>query len=234
MENNHKQANTSSEVNPILKTPTLINGVDDYEFEFNCITTSSSFWDPYQDSPADRFFLNGKLQPHSFPWSSSDGGSGATSRTSSVSSKDSLMWSRSNSVNSKSSRCSSARTGADDHVVIENKSGNDKNTLKGLKRQDLCKYKLGCSKRWQLIISAPALDPFVPRRRNTKSAECLIQGKIMSPEKITGDEGEEKGSNEKLRVWRRMLRSIVAKCKACHAMEYRSVDDDFPGKRMLE
>ncbi|KAL9267722.1 hypothetical protein AKJ16_DCAP07166 [Drosera capensis] len=194
MENNHKQANASSEENPILKSQTLSNAVDDvYEFEFSCITTSSTLWDPYQDSPADRFFLNGKLLPHSFPWRSSDGGSRATSRTSSVSSKDSLMWSRSNSVNSKSSSCSSARTSANDREqVIENKSGHDKVTLKGLKSQDLCKYKLGCSKRWQLLIATPALDPFVRLRRRTKSAECLMQGK-MSTEKIKGDEGEEKG-----------------------------------------
>ncbi|KAL9272832.1 hypothetical protein AKJ16_DCAP04561 [Drosera capensis] len=84
------------------------------------------------------------------------------------------MWSRSNSVNSKSSSCSSARTRANDRdQVIENKSGLDKVTLK-------------------------AFDPFVPRRRRTKSAECVIQGK-MSPEKIKDDEGEEKRSNEKSR-----------------------------------
>ncbi|GAB4846469.1 hypothetical protein Ancab_025474 [Ancistrocladus abbreviatus] len=82
------------------------------EFKFGCITPSSSLGDSTKDSPADQFFLNGKLLPHSFPTGScrSDN-SHTTSRTSSISSKDSLMWSRSNNTSNRSSNnYNSART----------------------------------------------------------------------------------------------------------------------------
>ncbi|GAB4846464.1 hypothetical protein Ancab_025469 [Ancistrocladus abbreviatus] len=101
---------SSGERPPSPNTPT--DNQNNNEFEFGCITPSSSLGDSTKDSPADQFFLNGKLLPHSFPTRSYESdNSQTTSRTSSISSKDSLMWSRSNSTSSRSSsNCSSSRT----------------------------------------------------------------------------------------------------------------------------
>ncbi|KAL2506992.1 uncharacterized protein Fot_30639 [Forsythia ovata] len=73
------------------------------EFEFECVTPKTP------DSPADHLFLNVRLLPHIFPLKSANSFNYSRS-TSSISSKDSLMSSRSNGTNNRRSNCSSART----------------------------------------------------------------------------------------------------------------------------
>ncbi|XP_010535080.1 PREDICTED: uncharacterized protein LOC104810461 [Tarenaya hassleriana] len=71
---------------------------DDLDFEFGSLTPSSPSQDPFSgNSPADHFFFNGRLLPHSFPTSRS---ARTISRTTSEAS------SGSNSSNSRSSCCS--------------------------------------------------------------------------------------------------------------------------------
>ncbi|GAB4846445.1 hypothetical protein Ancab_025450 [Ancistrocladus abbreviatus] len=200
---------SSGKMSPSPNTPTY--NQNNVEFEFGCITPSSSLGDSTKDSPVDQFFLNGKLLPYSFPTGSyGSDNSQTTSRTSSISSKDSLMWSRSNSTSSRSSsNCSSTRTSSSEvseRRTVQNKIAGQyrRSTNLGQKCEDqYYKYQHGSSKRWQFITAAP--------------------GKL-SPKK-KGSDHEEEGS-----VWRRVLRSMVKTCKARHAMETAVEDDNVKRK----
>ncbi|GMH24274.1 hypothetical protein Nepgr_026117 [Nepenthes gracilis] len=234
----------TGETNPYPACP--IGGRDDEEFEFGCIKPSSPTGDPNKSSPADQFFLNGKLLPHSFPAQTRIGASDAsraTSRTSSVSSKDSLLWSRSNSTNSRSSNCSSARTSSSE--ALERKmvqiskvaggqgsNGGRTEVNLGQKQQDRrYKYQHGSSQRWQFITAAPVLDPSLSRRRRSSSAEFRTPGALTTPNpKKKAENSGEKGSDERCGFWQRVLRSAVATCKACHAID-RTVEDVDCGRQ---
>ncbi|GAB2284485.1 hypothetical protein Dimus_018937 [Dionaea muscipula] len=260
MENLKQESIGGENSNSTLEAGKLSTGIKVYEFEFcSLITTNSAFGDPNdEDSPADRFFLNGKLLPHSFPAAqtksssstvSSSSSSAATSRTSSLSSKDSLMWSRSSSVNTSVGQViinndHNRSAGQQDKVSlldIDNEKNYRNIVTRQLKYQDQCNkydhhHRCG-STRWRFIYAAAALDPsHVSRRRRSKSRDqCLIKVKT-SPELIKGDKSEAKGScNDKSGVWQRILRSIVATCKACHAMD-RPVEEeeDFLGNDGVE
>ncbi|GAB4849484.1 hypothetical protein Ancab_004278 [Ancistrocladus abbreviatus] len=217
----------------MLSSPGTPTDSQNDEFEFGCITPSPPLDDSNKDSPADQFFMNGKLLPHSFPKRGGYGSDNSrmTSRTSSTGSKDSLMWSRSNSTNSRSSNCSSARTSSSEvseRRMLQNRiAGQHRRSALGQKCEDqFYKYQHGSSQRWQFIAAAPVLDPSLSRRRRSSSTE-FMQGKL-SPRKEGSDHDHEKRCG-----WQRILRSVVKTCKACHAMETAVVDDDFNGNLEL-
>ncbi|KAL1188447.1 hypothetical protein V5N11_030657 [Cardamine amara subsp. amara] len=93
MEDDRKNIPNSGEINPDTSSSS--------DFEFGSLTPSSPLQDPFsENSPADHFFLNGRLLPHAFPAST-------TTTTRSVSRTTSENTFRSNSTSSRSSVSSS-------------------------------------------------------------------------------------------------------------------------------
>ncbi|XP_021667373.2 probable membrane-associated kinase regulator 1 [Hevea brasiliensis] len=116
----HHQKTSCRDIFSFPSTPSQVQD-SDFHFEFGCFTPVSPSTDPCKTSPADHLFYNGRLLPNSFPVLQQQQTPttamvfvGSISRASSrncISSKDSLITSRSNSVNSsRSSVSSSART----------------------------------------------------------------------------------------------------------------------------
>nr|XP_043626054.1 uncharacterized protein LOC122597535 [Erigeron canadensis] len=151
---------------------------------------------------ADHLFSNGKFLLHTFPLQPKNITSCTFSRTCSVSSKDSLLSSRSNSTNSSSSSCSSARTSTSDSstgfamktTISPSRSPAHYNT---------CYLP---AQRWQFMAPVPMLN-----RRTSQRRRCEDQKQKGSPENkkcIT-----KKGCCQKLFRW------FVSSCIQCHAME---------------
>ncbi|XP_021719339.1 uncharacterized protein LOC110687012 [Chenopodium quinoa] len=244
---------------------------DQSEFEFgSCVTpdsptmsssdvTKNNLVDDFSTtSPADQFFLNGRLLPHDFPvvhmTSSStrasfsgreNMGPGATvtlSRgtsagsnrsgscgSSQYSSKDySLVSSRSNSTNSsRGSTCSTCTSNArisssevtSDRKTFPNRMHSVKE--KNVSNSPLGKYykfgASGSSQRWQFITAVPVLGPSQSRRGRRENGG----GTGTSPRMMRDVGSKEKrgGDNNNGSFLYKILRSVVATCKACHAME---------------
>ncbi|KAK7317711.1 hypothetical protein RJT34_02163 [Clitoria ternatea] len=185
------------------------------EFEFGSLTPSSPTTEPFTTSPADQLFLNGRLQPHSFPLLQHHHG---TSRTSS---KDSLLSSRSNSTNSS---CSSARTSSSDcsetrlfhNKVVKTSTAAYVNVIINKPMVSSSHHQAyGCSQRWQYITPVPVLnrDGSIRRKRDVK------QGKKKEEEGTKRNNNKKKNKGVKLRFGRRIFRWFVMACRECHAME---------------
>ncbi|XP_019412712.1 PREDICTED: uncharacterized protein LOC109325021 [Lupinus angustifolius] len=193
----------------------------DSEFEFGSLTPDSPSSDPCRTSPADKLFFNGRLQPHSFPviFHRPIGPAIATSHTSSISSKDSLVSSRSNSTNSSRS---SARTSSSDNserrlfhnkVSVSLTSSYSKGSYTVNRSVALGHNKqYRCSRRWQYITPVPALNRDASKRRS---------GDMKQRKKEEGKKRRKKKkvSRVGLRFVRRILRWFVITCRECHAME---------------
>ncbi|KAF1896405.1 hypothetical protein Lal_00034103 [Lupinus albus] len=194
----------------------------DSDFEFGSLTPDSPSSDPCRTSPADHLFFNGRLQPHSFPVTFHRP-IGATIASSSISSKDSLVSSRSNSTNSRSSCSSSARTSSSDNS--ERRLFYNKVSLTSSYSKDPCtvtrsvvlghNQAYGCSKRWQYITPVPSLNRVASKRRSgdMKQENKKEKGKKKKKRK------KEKVSGVRLRFLRKILRWFVMACRECHAME---------------
>ncbi|KAJ4726346.1 Membrane-associated kinase regulator [Melia azedarach] len=221
MENRRKMS-CSGEIFSFPNTP---NQEQDSDFEFGCLTPDSPSQDPSRNSPADHLFFNGKLLPHSFPCqqpptaaSIIDNIYRATSRTSSVSSKDSLMSSRSNSTNSRSSSCSSARTSSSDNserkLLYYNRAAYKTTTASKMVTAQL----YGSSQRWQYLTPVPALKRDVSQRKN-----C---GVLLKEELRSKSQREKKKNSERTTgTCRRFFMSFLFACRECHAMEPSTKDD---------
>ncbi|KAL1363430.1 hypothetical protein AAHE18_03G148800 [Arachis hypogaea] len=203
------------------------------DFEFESLTPDSPSSDPCRTSPADHLFFNGRLQPHSFPLFQHHHHSiSTTSRTSSISSKDSLMSSRSNSINSRgSSSCSSsARTSASDgserrllHSKLSSLSSSASPSCKGVymgKRTMVSAHPqvYGCSQRWQYLTPVPALNRDASKKRTGEVKQKKKEDKkTKKKKKMMKKKNKEK--KVRLRFGRKILRWFVMACKECHAME---------------
>ncbi|KAJ0801623.1 hypothetical protein HanPI659440_Chr03g0119311 [Helianthus annuus] len=170
---------------------------------------------------ADQLFSNGKLLHHSFPVQPTNftvPKSLILSRTSSISSKGSLMSSRSNSSNSSSnsnsnSSCSSARTSTSEasprkklsttnqgrSVAVKSSNISHRFPNKEWQARNYCD-KYGHSQRWQFISPVPVLN----RRNSTK--------------KRKGRKGKRERDVRK-GVCRRFFGWLVSTCQECHAIE---------------
>lgn len=178
---------------------------EDSEFEFR-FGSLIPYLPSCKTSPADYLFLNGRLQPHSFPLSFASDGVGSTvattSQTSSIGSKDSLLSSRSNSTNSS---CSSARTSSSDSSerrLFQNASSVV--SLSGCPRHH--RRPLGCSQRWLYITPLTTLYRDASKRR--RQVHQQTKEKKKKTIKVMP-----------LRFGRRIFRWFFTTCRQCHAME---------------
>lgn len=209
METRRRNSNSGDKFSFPIIMP--VHEQQDGEFEFGCVSTSPGS----PNSPADRLFFNGKLLPHDFPCPPPASGfsySRSTSRTSSVSSKDSLMSSsRCNSSNS--SRCSSARTSTSE-------SSERKMAAKNIRYHMMPNSHSGRpvpgSQRWQFMATPAAL---VDRRKNHRHG---TGARNQEPKlRKQGDDGEKliNKTAGKSSFGLRILRSFVSTCKECHAIQ---------------
>ena len=198
----------------------------DSEFEFGCVTPDLP---SSKSSPADHLFCNGKLLPHVFPLgpaSPRPDFARANSRTSSISSRDSLFWSRSNSTSSRSSSCNSARTSSSDNsermrgwTSMQAKAvSKTAITREGyLANRPVLAQPYGNSQRWQFITPAPVLsrEPSHRRRAGAAVQDDQLRKKTVAVEKRRAKPG----------IGWRFFRSFMSACRECHAMEpSRKVD----------
>ncbi|GAU21319.1 hypothetical protein TSUD_372130 [Trifolium subterraneum] len=162
---------------------------EDSNFEFGSLTPNSP---SCTTSPADQIFFNGRLQPHSFPLNLV-----TTSQTSNISTKDSLISSRSNSTNNS---CSSARTSSSDSS--ERKLFHNRSKLSSRSVSPLIQQSYGCSQRWQYITHVPvALNRDASKRRKRKRAKKKMKKRVS------------------LQFVRRILGWFFIACRQWHAME---------------
>uniref|UniRef100_A0A7N0SXW9 Uncharacterized protein n=1 Tax=Kalanchoe fedtschenkoi TaxID=63787 RepID=A0A7N0SXW9_KALFE len=188
------------------------------------MSNDSSPRSPYNGSPADHLFRNGILLPHSFPVHQpmcarrSASYRRSASGTSSLCSKDSLMSSRSNSTNSRSSisSCSSsARTSLSDSSSSDRKLFHKNiNIMRHYQQKRPVNHHqrpvldqvYGSSRRWQFMITPmPA-----------KSSQDVISSR---PKKLK--HGPQEQSKKKIKPWLilRFLRYVLWVCRECHALE---------------
>lgn len=205
------------------KVSKTVKPIQDHEFEFELVTPKSP------NSPADRLFLNGRLLPHDFPCppmkslSFNTTLSRTMSRTSSVSSKDSLMSSRSNSTNSRSSNSScstSARTSTSDVserrvLMNRSRSARKKPEMYTANRPSLSKQ----YGNWQYVTQTPVLTRKASRKN--KAETDIQQG---SKRKKQGDKGKPSGGF----FWR-FFRWFVSACNECHAINPSKRETVFQG-----
>jgi len=227
MEENHHQKTSSREY--IFSFPSTPGTLDqDSDFEFGCLTPDSPSCDPNKNSPADHLFFNGRLLPHSFPVLRQqqpttmlliDNIYRATSRASSVSCKDSLMSSRSNSTNSSRSSVSSARTSSSDNSERRRLYNSITSTKTPLASKVVMAQLYGSSQRWQHIMPVPTA---VLKREDSrrKSGGILVKEGLVSNKKQV-----KKGKRERSGLWRRFFMSFLVACRECHAMEPSTRDD---------
>lgn len=161
---------------------------------------------------ADHLFSNGKFLLHTFPLQPRSLKSCSLSRTSSVSSKDSLVSSRSTSTNSRSSSsssCTSARTntseastpGVRTRTIIFPGSGSPSPS-----HVNYNKNYYPPTQTWQFMAPVPVLNRRTSQRRKTDY------------EKQNGSPDRKK-YNKRKGYFRRFFRWLVSTCKECHAME---------------
>ncbi|XP_020239319.1 uncharacterized protein LOC109818290 [Cajanus cajan] len=231
MDNTHRKNKPSSgDSFSFPSTPTP----DSADFEFGALTPDSTSAEPWTASPADHLFLNGHLQPHSFPVPASRTGSA----------KDSLFSSRSNSSNSSSSSARTSSSDSSERKLFHNKVKN------GALRSSMTPshyQAYGCSQRWQYITPVPALnrEGSVKRRRDIKQVkkkkeEGTKRSHINNKNNNNKENKNKKKSKKemvnkgmRLRFGRRILRWFVMACRECHAMEpsvIKRCDDVAPRK----
>ncbi|OIT00372.1 hypothetical protein A4A49_35238 [Nicotiana attenuata] len=186
------------------------------EFEFSGSASPGS-----PKSPADHLFFNGKLLPHYFPCqpasniSSPISFSRSTSRTSSVSSKDSLLSSRSNSTNSRSSCSSSARTSISE--TSERKLiGQRKQTAFTMNSSS--NLHTGVSQKLQFIVT-PA--PVMKKKRHVVVSGSMKESTTKGRKEFKSRKQSKKNGKRKIRFWffPSFFRKFISACKECHAME---------------
>ncbi|KAF9666759.1 hypothetical protein SADUNF_Sadunf16G0262100 [Salix dunnii] len=230
MEGNHHQKTSSRE--HIFSFPSTPSSLDqDSDFEFGCLTPGSPSCDANKSSPADHLFFNGRLLPHSFPVLHQqqqpatmfliDSIYRGTSRASSVSCRDSLMSSRSNSTNSSRSSVSSARTSSSDNSERRRFHNNITRPKTPLASKAVMAQLYGSSQRWQHIMPVPAA---VLKREDSrrKSGGILVEEGLISSKKQV-----KKGKGDRAGIWRRFFRSFLVACRECHAMEPSARDIDM-------
>ncbi|GAA0163558.1 hypothetical protein LIER_43655 [Lithospermum erythrorhizon] len=208
---------------------------DAFEFSINFCSNSSVATPGSPSSPADHFFLNGKLLPHSFPSGEKNSNnnnlyyyraiySRSTSRTSSVSSKDSFYSSRSNST----STYSSSRTSTSENPEQVSKLTNQQqgiNKLTGKSTGDdkwqrytenpLVSLNYRCrsltSQRWQFITAVP-VGFFCSRKKHNKNG---AQSKRTKSKKQDNKGGTNSGTWFGLRFFM----SFISACMKCHSFK---------------
>ncbi|XP_056682519.1 uncharacterized protein [Spinacia oleracea] len=282
----HNKIDTPSSPSPEMFSFPGTPADDQSEFEFgSCVTldsptTASSdvtknnlSLDDYSTtstSPADQFFLNGRLLPHDFPVvqttsssrasfsgrenmgpaavvtlslsrGTSAGSVSSGSSSQHCSSKDySLVSSRSNSTNSSSggSTCAStssiARTSCSEvnseRKMLQKRMHSVKEKSVSSSSSPLGKYykfgTSGSSQRWQFITAIPVLGPSQSRRGRRENGggtgtSPTMMRDVGSKGKRGGDHNNNNNNNNNGHgsLLYKMLRSVVATCKACHAME---------------
>ena len=173
----------------------------------------------FKSELADQLFANGKLLHHHFPAEQNNftiPKSLILSRTSSISSKGSLMSSRSTSTNSRSSSnsnsnsssnssCNSARTSTSDMSPMKKLSmTNQAKSLAAIKASSASGRfnDYGHSQRWQFIAPVPMLN-----RRNSPRKKKGTKRKVKRERVVR------KG------LCRRFFGWIVSTCQECHAIE---------------
>ncbi|KAF9672780.1 hypothetical protein SADUNF_Sadunf11G0079800 [Salix dunnii] len=203
-ENHHKKTSSREYIFSFPSTPSTLD--QDSDFEFGCLTPDSPSGDPNKNSPADHLFFNGRLLPHSFPVLQQqpttmlfiDNIYRGTSRASSVSSRDSLMSSRSNSSNSSRSSFSSARTSSSDSSE-RRRLYNFTRCQTPLASKVVISQLYGSSQRWQHIMPVPAAAlKRVDSRR--KSCRILVKEGLNNSKKQL-----KKGKRERSGFWRRFF-----------------------------
>lgn len=156
---------------------------------------------------------------------------GTSAGSNKSSSKDySLLSSRSNSTSSsRGSTCStctsSARTSSSE--VFDQRPKSYHKRMHSVKERNTTKSPLGqcykygssgSSQRWQFITAVPVLGPSLSRRGKRDNGV----GTATSP-RMMKDVGSKRnrggGNNSHESFLYKILRSVVATCKACHAME---------------
>ncbi|KAJ6770364.1 MEMBRANE-ASSOCIATED KINASE REGULATOR 4-RELATED [Salix purpurea] len=225
MEGNHHKKTSSREY--IFSFPSTPSTLDqDSDFEFGCLTPDSPSTDPNKNSPADHLFCNGRLLPHSFPVLQHqpttmvliDNIYRANSRASSVSSRDSLMSSRSNSSNSSRSSFSSARTSSSDNSE-RRRLYNFTSCQAPLASKVVIAQLYGSSQRWQHIMPVPAA---ALKRVDSRRKSCRV---LVKEGQNNNKKQLKKGKRERSGFWRRFFRSFLVACRECHAMESSTKDD---------
>ncbi|KAM3302304.1 putative membrane-associated kinase regulator 3 [Capsicum chacoense] len=196
----------------------------DFEFGFSGSVSPGS-----PKSPADHLFFNGRLLPHYFPSqqvtniNSPSSFSRSMSRTSSVSSRDSLWWSsRSNSTNSRSScSSSSARTSTSESserkLLSQGKNSAFAIYMNSSKYMNSSStHYTGVSPKWQFIVTpAPVMK---------KNGQFVSKSQKKSPKgckSLKSRKQRKENGNRKVRFWflRRVLKKFMSACRECHAME---------------
>ncbi|CAN8259279.1 unnamed protein product [Cochlearia groenlandica] len=214
----------------IEKTTTISDETTPDDFEFGSLTPSSpSKQDSFtENSPADHFFFNGRLLPHSFPTTASN----MNSKRSSISRTTSEYTSRSNSTNSLSNISStscSPRTsnvnnynnnainhkplGLKQQVSTRGKTVNT--TMKGKSTEVVTStlYRSYSSQRWQYITPIPVKRSGGVRVGNTKKKAARMKKKKKKKK------AEERSGSGVMKWWRRILMAAIFFCKECHALE---------------
>lgn len=231
----NSMANCRQKNKSVHKFSSPSNPIQDHEleFEFGSVTPSSP------TSPADHLFLNGRLLPHDFPCPPAKPMSitlsRSTSRTSSVSSKDSLMWSRSNSTSSgSSSSCStSARTSISDaserKILISraktsaSKKPFEREIYQGKKPVLTPQYG---SQRRQFITQTPVLSRKVLHRSKAESTRVLEKDQLKAGKKrVKGKRNGSRGFCWRFFSW------FVSACNECHAISPSRRDFGFQGTK---
>lgn len=156
----------------------------------------------YNDSPADLFFLNGRLLPHVFPIQEHATKYGTTRRSSSVgSSKDSLMsWSPSisSTCSNRSSRCSSARISSSDNserrIFHNSQSKFPRNTTNTTSERNYQDYGRS-SKRWQFLTPPPALKHGFAHRK--KATDVAVKDYLRIKKQVKERTNKESGFRQR-------------------------------------
>ncbi|MCD7468078.1 hypothetical protein HAX54_005876 [Datura stramonium] len=232
MENRRRKSNSGDKFSFPIIIP--VQEGQEMEFEFSGSVSPGS-----PKSPADHLFFKGRLLPHYFPSqpasniNSPISFSRSTSRTSSVSSRDSLWSSRSNSTNSRSSCSSSARTstsesserklinqGKNSAFAMYRNSSNNMNSSSTL-------HTTGISQKWQFIVTpAPVMKKkhqFSARAMKKKSQFVTKSQKQSAKgcKELKSRKQRKENGKRKVRFWflRRVFRKFISACRECHAME---------------
>ncbi|KAK4342075.1 hypothetical protein RND71_037891 [Anisodus tanguticus] len=203
MENRRRKSNSADKFSFPIIMP--VQEGQEMEFEFSGSVSPGS-----PKSPADHLFFNGRLLPHYFPCqpasniNSPISYSRSTSRTSSVSSKDSLWSSRSNSTNSRSSCSSSSRTSTS--VSSERKLINQgrnpaftmyRNSSKNMNSTST--LHTGVSPKWQFIVTpAPVM-----KKKSQFVAKSKKQSAKVCKEFKSRKQRKENGQKDYKKLWKR-------------------------------
>ncbi|XP_059283384.1 uncharacterized protein LOC132036978 [Lycium ferocissimum] len=226
MENRRRKSNSGDKFSFPIIMP--VQEGQELEFEFSGSVSPGS-----PKSPADHLFFNGRLLPHYFPCqpasniSSPISYSRSTSRTSSVSSKDSLWSSRSNSTNSRSSCSSSARTSTSESSGRKLIS-QEKISAFTMYRNSSNNMNSSSTQKWQFIVTP---TPVMKKKHQFSAQVIKKKGQFVSKSQKQSVKGckdfnksrkqRKENGKRKVRFWffRRVFRKFMSACRECHAME---------------